>query len=48
MINAGEALVPLRDITERKEAERRIARMAYFDSLTALPNRAAFADRLTR
>jgi len=47
-INAGEVLVLLRDITKRKEVEKRVARLAYFDSLTALPNRTAFLDRLTR
>ena len=47
-INAAEALVLLRDITKRKEVEKRVARLAYFDSLTDLPNRSAFLDRLTR
>ena len=37
-----------RDITERKEAEARIARLAYFDSLTGLPNRPAFLERVDR
>ncbi len=37
-----------RDITERKEAEARIARMAYYDSLTGLPNRQAFLERVDR
>lgn len=35
-----------RDITERKEAEQRISRLAYFDSLTGLPNRQSFLDRV--
>ena len=48
MINEGEVLGLLRDITERKQAEARVARLAYFDSLTGLPNRAAFMDRLGR
>jgi diguanylate cyclase (GGDEF)-like protein len=47
-INAAEALVLLRDITERKEVEKRVERLAYFDSLTNLPNRSAFLDRLAR
>ncbi len=34
------------DITKRKEAERRINFLAHYDSLTQLPNRALFADRL--
>lgn len=38
----------LQDITERKETETRIARMAYFDSLTGLPNRQSFIERLSR
>ena len=48
MITASEALGLLRDITERKEAEGRIARLAYFDALTGLPNRTAFMERLAR
>lgn len=34
------------DITKRKEAEQRIEFLAHYDSLTRLPNRALFADRL--
>jgi diguanylate cyclase (GGDEF)-like protein/PAS domain S-box-containing protein len=41
-------IVLSRDITERKEAENRIARLAYFDSLTGLPNRQSFLERLGR
>jgi PAS domain S-box-containing protein len=41
-------IVLSRDITERKEAEHRIARLAYFDSLTGLPNRQSFLDRVDR
>ncbi|MDE1950438.1 MAG: EAL domain-containing protein, partial [Burkholderiales bacterium] len=37
-----------RDITERKLAEARIARLAYFDSLTGLPNRQSFVERVDR
>lgn len=36
------------DITKRKEAERRIEFLAHYDSLTKLPNRALFQDRLQR
>jgi diguanylate cyclase (GGDEF)-like protein/PAS domain S-box-containing protein len=35
-----------RDITERKEAERKIQMLAYYDSVTSLPNRALLNDRL--
>jgi len=41
-------IVLSRDITERKEAENRIAQLAYIDSLTGLPNRRAFLERLGR
>lgn len=34
------------DITERKAAEQKIEFLAHYDSLTKLPNRALFADRL--
>jgi diguanylate cyclase (GGDEF)-like protein/PAS domain S-box-containing protein len=34
------------DITERRRAEEQLARLAHYDSLTALPNRVLFADRL--
>ena len=34
------------DITEAKRSEAEIARLAYHDSLTGLPNRALFQDRL--
>src|SRR5581483_1779576 len=36
----------VQDITERKEAEQKIFRLAYFDSLTGLPNRQSFLERL--
>ncbi|SCY27084.1 PAS domain S-box-containing protein/diguanylate cyclase (GGDEF) domain-containing protein [Nitrosospira sp. Nl5] len=35
-----------RDITQRKESEERIQHLAYYDSLTGLPNRALLADRM--
>ena len=34
------------DITSRKEAERTITSLAYYDTLTELPNRRMFMDRL--
>ena len=37
-----------REITDRKQAEARIARLAYFDSLTGLPNRQSFLERVDR
>ena len=40
------AVVTFSDITERKQAEEKIQQMAYHDSLTGLPNRKLFSDRL--
>jgi len=37
----------VRDVTERVRAQRTIERMAFYDALTSLPNRALFNDRLT-
>ncbi len=41
-------IVLARDISEHKKAEKRITRLAYFDSLTGLPNRQSFLERLER
>jgi diguanylate cyclase (GGDEF)-like protein/PAS domain S-box-containing protein len=38
----------VQDITERKEAERRIHRLAYFDTLTGLANRQSFSEHLSQ
>ena len=38
----------VRDITERKLAEEKLSAMANYDSLTGLPNRNLFKDRLTQ
>jgi diguanylate cyclase (GGDEF)-like protein/PAS domain S-box-containing protein len=38
----------LRDITERKQLEKEIAHLAFFDTLTQLPNRRLFNDRLSQ
>ena len=48
---AGEKprfIVLSRDITERKLAEAGIARLAYVDGLTGLPNRQSFLERVDR
>ena len=37
----------LRDISTRKAAEERIRELAYYDALTALPNRSGFLDDMT-
>jgi diguanylate cyclase (GGDEF)-like protein len=42
---AGRVLV-FRDVTERRELERELRRLAYTDRLTELPNRALLHDRL--
>ena len=39
-------LTVIEDITERRQSEARIAHLAHHDSLTNLPNRAAFAEHL--
>jgi diguanylate cyclase (GGDEF)-like protein/PAS domain S-box-containing protein len=41
-------VVLARDITERKSAERQIEELAYVDTLTGLPNRLSFLQRLER
>ncbi|MEO5595547.1 MAG: diguanylate cyclase [Lysobacteraceae bacterium] len=48
-INSGERIeffAFLHDITKRKQIESRLLHMAQYDSLTGLPNRALFNDRL--
>jgi diguanylate cyclase (GGDEF)-like protein/PAS domain S-box-containing protein len=37
----------MRDITERKEIHRKLSNLAQYDSLTGLPNRLLFMDRLS-
>ncbi|MDX5362828.1 MAG: EAL domain-containing protein [Pseudazoarcus pumilus] len=36
------------DVTDRKQTEERIHRLAYYDTLTGLPNRSLLMDRLTQ
>jgi diguanylate cyclase (GGDEF)-like protein/PAS domain S-box-containing protein len=42
IVRVGE----FRDISERKQAEKEINRLAFYDQLTGLPNRQLLADRL--
>jgi diguanylate cyclase (GGDEF)-like protein len=44
----GGTVVLVEDITERKNAEARISRLARYDELTALPNRVNFRDEIER
>src|SRR6202035_1510265 len=39
-------LVAVMDVTEKRQAEARIAHMAHHDALTGLPNRMLFHERL--
>jgi diguanylate cyclase (GGDEF)-like protein/PAS domain S-box-containing protein len=41
-------VVNTRDVTERVQLEQQLARRAFYDTLTDLPNRALFMDRLER
>ena len=44
---AARCIFAVRDLTERREAEESIRFLAFHDSLTGLPNRAAFNDRIS-
>jgi len=46
LIPNGESLFIARDITDRKKAEKQLAYLAYHDTLTGLPNRVTFNERL--
>ena len=38
----------VQDVTQRKDAEEQIRRLAYFDALTGLPNRLQFSEQLVK
>lgn len=44
--NVRFGIVTFRDISDQKQAEARIAQLAFYDSLTGLPNRRLFEERL--
>ncbi|HEU4709288.1 MAG TPA: EAL domain-containing protein [Methylophilaceae bacterium] len=44
--NAEHSFVFVQDITERKQAEENIRRLAHYDALTGLPNRTLLQDRM--
>lgn len=46
--SAMGVVVTFHDITERKRNEEQILRLAYYDSLTGLPNRALFKNQLAK
>ena len=41
-------LIQLHDLSDRRQAQERLEKLANFDSLTGLPNRALFRDRLAQ
>jgi diguanylate cyclase (GGDEF)-like protein/PAS domain S-box-containing protein len=48
MSGEDEVLAIVRDISERKRSEQQIIHLAYYDSLTGLPNRLLFKNRLAQ
>ncbi|MCC5644015.1 diguanylate cyclase [Nostoc sp. CHAB 5824] len=46
--NITGAVLVFQDITKRKQTEAQLIRNAFYDGLTALPNRVLFLDRLTQ
>ena len=45
-LKSGGWVATIEDITERRRAEEKIAHLAHYDSLTDLPNRIQFSERL--
>ena len=45
-LKSGGWVATIEDITKRRRAEERIAHLAHYDSLTDLPNRIQFSERL--
>jgi diguanylate cyclase (GGDEF)-like protein len=45
---SGQALAIVRDVTQRKQTEAHIHRLAYFDGLTGLPNREWISEYLSQ
>jgi diguanylate cyclase (GGDEF)-like protein len=43
-----EVLTIIRDVSDRKQAEAKIRHLAYYDSLTGLPNRRLFQEEMRR
>lgn len=46
--NSWHALGIIRDITERRKMEDQVRQLAFYDSLTSLPNRRLLSDRLSQ
>ena len=46
--SASTAMVIVRDVTERHRSEQHVRQLAYFDSVTGLPNRQSFVRELRR
>src|SRR5215212_5478143 len=44
--SVGAVVLNYRDVTQRKAAEKQLEYQAYYDALTALPNRLLFRDRV--
>ncbi|BCR03904.1 hypothetical protein DESUT3_09730 [Desulfuromonas versatilis] len=46
--NIRRSLAVVTDVTERRRSEQEIEKLAYYDTLTGLPNRSLFQDRLSQ